>query len=819
MTKQTRRLESLRQQLTTIFNQGSFKPGQYRQCHQEWERIKTTKIKGHEFLQWIADDPDTHTDQETELPSLNQLWEYEQIMRQHTDGEVRRLDKQRDRCQQYERLLDSKEGNHKKAHRQVKTRANPVIHQLWHTQEDLSTGAEAPEGSYLYLPDGQKYRAGEPVTVKDKEATIRDTTQYHIQVAETMQELELDPEEEVTVHQRQIIGAPQTVAADIAEYWNQFWQRDNTTTDNSDEAWTQAHDIIAACPQYPEISLPRQTVQEWRQAIQTTKLTSARGTDGISIEELLKTPDEALQEVIDILEDNHDPFPQLTARVVPLAKTDQPGAAQSRPITVLPTLYRIWWRIHTRKCLEALTTAMPEHVTGFMKGTGKGAREASYITQAHIETYRAQGKEACGFSLDLKKCYNLIPRHPLRKAMQRIGVPEHITDKWLYGLNKFTRIWEIHDYCGDPQTSTTGVPEGDPFSIIAMLALADLWVQTLAPLRVRPQAYADNWAWMTEHPAEMARAMEKTQTLTSSLRLQIDWTKCYYWVTTGKIDRECTTALHSQVPPHIQIPRLTAVQDLGCPITFQGGTSSKTIETRFKKTEDKAKRLKQLKASLPVKTQLIATNLLPTALHGAELALIPRPMLAKLRSKLARALFRDDHSSNPAISLYLAMDKSILDPELAYLVQTLLAARTYLQHCTEAEDIPRDSEQGHNEPPQTPRPSRSAGQGHYPTRLASHAHRAHTHRPVPPDRPPDQLQAVDQETGHSGVGRRPVSRPHRPEDTPTRPSPVPYINQTSNEPTLAPGPTHPTPRTRTCLPARNSKECMGNGWHHHMPIL
>ena len=57
--------------------------------------------------------------------------------------------------------------------------------------------------------------------------------------------------------------------------------------------------------------------------------------------------------------------------------------------------------------------------------------------------------------------------------------------------------------------SSTGYPEGDPLSVVAMLAISYTWIVGIKQTcpGVDPQAYADNWEWMTPDVQEAIQAL------------------------------------------------------------------------------------------------------------------------------------------------------------------------------------------------------------------------------------------------------------------------------------------------------------------------
>ena len=99
----------------------------------------------------------------------------------------------------------------------------------------------------------------------------------------------------------------------------------------------------------------------------------------------------------------------MCARTIPLPKVDHlPRPGDSRPITILPTVYRLWSRVVTNRILGYLGNILPPQITGMLPG--RGAATASYDFQVLLEISKRRIQTLTGVTLDLRKCFNLIHR-------------------------------------------------------------------------------------------------------------------------------------------------------------------------------------------------------------------------------------------------------------------------------------------------------------------------------------------------------------------------------------------------------------------------
>ena len=83
-------------------------------------------------------------------------------------------------------------------------------------------------------------------------------------------------------------------------------------------------------------------------------------------------PTQAILELIQIFE--HASFhgfeaPYMRARIVPLPKKQHVETPdQTRPITVMPTLYRVWSAVVAHQTMKEAHNILPEGIVGFVKG-------------------------------------------------------------------------------------------------------------------------------------------------------------------------------------------------------------------------------------------------------------------------------------------------------------------------------------------------------------------------------------------------------------------------------------------------------------------
>ena len=219
------------------------------------------------------------------------------------------------------------------------------------------------------------------------------------------------------------------MAAPFAEYWSQFWNRDSQQDECSDQPWIQTLDTL--CARIPP-STPLQV--QWddpdvlQQTIRRLKPFKAVGIDGWRAEELQSLPYEAVADLASILAviwptglSAH----QLIARVILLAKRQPPTAiTDGRPITILGYLSRLTSKLIADQLLNQWATAWPSAISGGLPF--RGVQDITFMQQFQIESAKHRSLPWRGFTLDLIKAFNLLPRRVIYHLLIYHGPPPPI---------------------------------------------------------------------------------------------------------------------------------------------------------------------------------------------------------------------------------------------------------------------------------------------------------------------------------------------------------------------------------------------------------
>ena len=349
----------------------------------------------------------------------------------------------------------------------------------------------------------------------------------------------------------------------------------------------------------------------------------------------------------------------MKARVAVLGKVASPvSPSQSRPITVLSNLYRLWARVFCQQVIQVWSQTLPPCIRGCLKG--RCAQDISYWMQQVSETHTISDVPCSGLVMDLRKAFNLLPRAPIGSLLRLLGLPAQIVNFWLGSLARLQRLFQVQGHLSPPVHSSTGIPEGDPISVLGMVSFCWLFVVLVSPY-VEPTAYVDNLAWSTELQEAHAPALDQVIDLVTATKMQIDWGKSYFWATHAHQRSWWRQGSHVLLPPGIHVPVLHHVKELGAHLNFCKRRGLGHLVDTFDQAVARLHKLYHDPSSIETKAHVVQTGIWPFAFYGA-LAVAPgRQRLHKLRSNAARAVVGRHHTLSPYAALYFV--PGITDPE------------------------------------------------------------------------------------------------------------------------------------------------------------
>eukprot|EP00435_Cladocopium_sp_Y103_P011836 s4409_g3.t1 len=269
--------------------------------------------------------------------------------------------------------------------------------------------------------------------------------------------------------------------------------------------------------------------------------------------------------------------------------------------------------------------------------------------------------------------------------MNALGIPPRLTLKWMHSLDAMVRYWDISQITSEVLQVSDGCPEGDSWSVVAMLSTAHVWSSLMdakAPTS-STTSYADNWTVWTPDADITATPATCTAKYVSWMGLEISWNKTWLWSTSSTGAQKLQSCLQTYFPTQ-DTPIQVSATDLGCQLTYHGNAKLGVMVERFEHAKQRLEVIRQSNWLLPHKIHVIQAAVLPLALYGAELMAVGQKPLLNLRTAIVDAIV-GEHVQTLSSAIFMQfVDKRDLDPFFRVILLAAKQARKFLRHANEA---------------------------------------------------------------------------------------------------------------------------------------
>ena len=523
----------------------------------------------------------------------------------------------------------------------------------------------------LSIDDPQLFNVGDQICFQGQSATVANIQRNIITVDKTLYLRNQDH----NIRVKKFIYEPAEANRRVTEAWNGFFQKDRHTPLDS---WNEVEAMLPQIPQSQVAEMPKLEVEVWRRVHSSISQKSARGPCGFSVHEMRHLPDWVLELLFEVFHAIHEgkPWPQLWVKAftVFLPKTDDPQALiDNRPITILSRVYRMWSRFFSITLLVQLSNTVPKTIGGGTKEVS-ALMMTSYV-QEILESHQLNKVFAAGLVVDLVKCFNTIPRYPLALFMSKAGWPQFLIQSYLRALHQMQRSFIILGESSPWHSTHTGIPEGCPLAVPAMLTMsitAYHFVRVNHP-NIEFQAFADNWAMLFSSIDQVAHGVALMEKFCNILKLQISVPKSWLW----SLNRKGEDQINSLTLQGTVIPVVTEAKDLGVDISYGKKKNKTHLQKRLTMGLARIEKLKLIKTNSKRRTQVLKNGCFAKATYGAELQMLTKDTFNRYRIASSRALGRGRSGASPWLSLSL-VDR-IVDFEYGELERKFFFWRRYMR--------------------------------------------------------------------------------------------------------------------------------------------
>ena len=671
-TKQLHRLQSLCRQLIGLHRSFNFRALQ--QAQHLWETILDAKGFHGGFSSWIFCHLETEVTRT--LPPMGQLEVLKDCFAEWHAANDKKAWLAKTNIKQLDIVFDLAKGG-KLAFQQVKTAPLPPVTQLVQTKSfPVRRTAWSKEGvKVLFGGPFREIDPNLPVSFQSQVVCVEKLTDSTITLDKPVK-LRSASQDDFQIRQEKILVEPPALHRSLCDAWNSFFQRDDPQ--NIDQLEEKEQRLLSKITPANVMELPPISGELIKNAVNSTKISSSRGSDGFSTLDLRKLPI-ALFNMLAILFQHielHGVWPErwTLAKTICLPKCSQAKSPYDiRPVTVMAKMYRIWGKIRGKQVAKILAATIPPEIGGPCKGVA--ADMIALWTSHKIERSFMEQQALSGVVIDIIKCYNTVPRGMLLRLLGRLGVPAEVIQAFRGMMIQMQRFFELVQTCSDLHATTTGIIEGCGFAIPSMLSLGILAFRVL--LDEAPSCecafFADNWSLFANDPHQLIQGFEVLQKIVSDLSMKIAPTKSWCWAT----DSESRKALRALSVDNKMIPMVFEAKDLGVQQCYSLKKCKKVLTQRIGKAKSKLSVVKKAKVPRGSKKRLALGAGLSTTAYGSAFSSIAPKDVHTLRVKVSQAVSRSGSGANS----YLACNvvDTNLDPELRFLVQRFQLWRRFIR--------------------------------------------------------------------------------------------------------------------------------------------
>lgn len=227
---------------------------------------------------------------------------------------------------------------------------------------------------------------------------------------------------------------------------------------------------------------------------------------------------------------------------------------------------------------------------------------------------------------------------------KKLGLPDRICRPWQRAMIAMERRFCANGAVSCAHTSSCGFPEGDPFSVVAMVLInisLARFMQNQKP-EVRCWTYVDDWQLTGQRHEDILEGMAAISTFTNFLELPMDPDKAAFWGNQPR-DRQ---GFRNAGQPVIHHGR-----NLGGHVSYGRAITTYTIKSRIQSQHSLWTLIRRSFGTLAQKTLTLAVVAWPRCLHGASATHLGPDNISHLRTRAMQALKADLPGANPLLHL------------------------------------------------------------------------------------------------------------------------------------------------------------------------
>ena len=380
-----------------------------------------------------------------------------------------------------------------------------------------------------------------------------------------------------------------------------------------------------------------------RETLRKMSLGTSRGAGSWSVQELRLWPDALLSKLCELfhLIEETGRWPEdlalglITCLQKDLEKPLTPK--NTRPITVMPLVYRLWAATRMRQLISWQETWVSASTVSYRPGLGC---EDLWMAEAiKVEKALLAGEELVGISLDFEKAFDNLPHEVMLQIAAAMGMDPGILTALRGMYEGLKRCFKTGSHVGESFRSSNGILQGCPISVLLLNMFVEVWTRAVRHEvggQCQPQAYADDVGATAATKREIDGVCRVTEVFCRLTGMRVSVGKSTVWATSERqrlrMTRGCTINGRA-------LPLVTEDRRLGAFLSY----GRRKARSRIQRTLEQCRRMCDRVGNLPLplmpRAQIIATLVLPKALYACGVTPPAKEDLRRLRAAVAKGIW------------------------------------------------------------------------------------------------------------------------------------------------------------------------------------
>ena len=412
-----------------------------------------------------------------------------------------------------------------------------------------------------------------------------------------------------------------------------------------------------------------------RKVLQHMKIRSASGPDGWTVADLRNLPDSILALLVNLFTEieRSQQWPAVLeygfCSLIPKIIGDMSPANQ-RPLGIMSVIYRVYCGYRLVDVLQWQDSVIHAAQAGFRPG--RGSDDVYYDIALSIEEALLSGHSLIGVHFDYKKAFDLVPRNIIFNLASRLGFSSSLLNVMKRMYSNLQRFFKIPGGHSQPFRSSCGILQGCPLSIVFMNLIVSIWCRTIeAETAAIPKAFADDSMVLATSVDTAKKAMDITGEFAKITKQELAAKKTVAWATLAR-DRQSLRKVQFQ--GHL-LQVLLDTKSLGANLCSSHARMASHTSVKIQHAITMASKI----ASFPLPSKdrglICATKILPKILYGSEISPPIKADFGKLRSAIARAVWKKRSCRSTDVVLSLLHPIHRIDPYCAWVSRCLSQLR------------------------------------------------------------------------------------------------------------------------------------------------